>query len=127
MTGAANTLSAVTSYIQRYFEVPHEDLSPSTDLVERFNRADPDRFTDFLEDVSKEFTIRLPRIADRRKYLADRWAEHGLRLSDLIRAITGTPAMYVDSLSLGELCKIIEDGEWPPQYSANNTRRSGRA
>lgn len=76
----------IADFARNHFEEPHVSLDAASDLVAIFSARDPDWFTDFLVAISRHYRVRQPK-----------------------------STLYVDSLTLGELCEIIEAGQWPEE------------
>lgn len=85
-----------------------------------FGPTDPDKFEDFLETISKRQGVKLPELRD----MAPGDDSRPRRILPFIRDVLfrkiDMEVVFVEKLTIAELCKIIQVGNWPEEWVANH-------
>jgi len=106
----------ITDFVRNYFESPTALLSLETDIAVIFGESDPDNFGDFLEDVGKRFGIGHRELRDLAPG-ADTRPPGLLRFAnDLLFQKIDMEVVWVDHLTIDELCQIVQAGAWPERF-----------
>jgi hypothetical protein len=93
------TMSFVLKCVQQAFELDDFTYGPNTDLMFVSSQFDPERIEWAIEDIQSKRPLKWPRIEDR----------HGrLRRAQLL---------LPESLTVAELCRIVDSGEWPTSWT----------
>lgn len=105
----------IADFARDYFESPNQILTPDTDLVFVFGQADPDKFEDFLETISRRHGVKLPDL--RNTAPGEDVRPRGILpfIRDVLFPKIYMEVVFVDKLTIAELCKIIEVGKWPEE------------
>jgi hypothetical protein len=94
-----DTLSVVLECVAQAFELDDFTYGPNTDLMFVSSQFDPERVEWAIEDLQKKRPLEWPLIEDR----------HGrLRRAQLF---------LPDSLTVAELCQIVDSGKWPTTWT----------
>ncbi len=111
-----NLADEIIDFVRDYFESPQTVLMPETDIATLFGIHDPDGFGDFLEDVGERFGIKHRELKDVTPG-ADMRPQGIVQLvKDLLFQKIDTEVIYVDHLTINELCEIAQAGIWPERF-----------
>jgi hypothetical protein len=110
------TLAAVSSFVREFFEKPQLKLGPDFCLIKDLSAVDEDDFSFFIRQVSSRFNVVWPKVSDVQRYLALLWSERGFNLFDLEIWWTRRARLFIQELTIGKLCEIVEEHKWPLEF-----------
>jgi hypothetical protein len=120
------TAGEIADFARDYFESPNQILTPETDLVFLFGQTDPDKFEDFLETISKRHGVKLPDLRDMAPGADTRPRGILPFIRDVLFRKIDMEVVFVDKLTIAELCKIIEVGKWPEELVTTHSEARRR-
>lgn len=105
----------VCEMIADYLEIPRDQLRPDRKLIDLFNDTDD---LDFVLDlVTRKFKVKKPTMRGTAlEHLQEILSRRRFHASDVLRLLTRKPEMDIGALTIGELCEIVENKEWPDRF-----------